>query len=215
VYRIRTHHKNDFDEVMSIVQISIGNYEIMDVLLDGEFGINIIFEHLRRKLGLIKTLINAIHVKNGILKKSKTNKVDMKPQNRLSRCTFKISITLLQMEDTLEAYLMFLKRPWLKQVKAHHDWGNNILTIIIDTKTMTLSTEKRIMVHPSQRPCYIDDIYDWEGGLMDGDEECLYHVVLELWPVGEVSLEELKFLLKVYLGMAQPKNIINYPFWYY
>jgi hypothetical protein len=46
------------------------------------------------------------------------------------------------MEDTLEAYLMLLGRPWLKQVKTHHDWGNNILTIIVDTKTMTLSTNK-------------------------------------------------------------------------
>jgi hypothetical protein len=54
VYRICTHHKNDFDEVMPIVQVSIGNYEIMDVLLDGEFGVNMIYEHLWRKLGLKK-----------------------------------------------------------------------------------------------------------------------------------------------------------------
>jgi hypothetical protein len=33
VCRIRTHHKNDFDEVMPIVQVSIGNCKIMDVLL--------------------------------------------------------------------------------------------------------------------------------------------------------------------------------------
>jgi hypothetical protein len=46
------------------------------------------------------------------------------------------------MEDTLKAYLMFLGRPWLKQVKAHHDWGNNTLIIIVDTKTMTLNTKK-------------------------------------------------------------------------
>jgi hypothetical protein len=46
VCRVGTHHKNDFDEVMPVVQVSIGNCEIMDVLLDGGFGINIIFEHL-------------------------------------------------------------------------------------------------------------------------------------------------------------------------
>jgi hypothetical protein len=34
------------------------------------------------------------------------------------------------MEDTLEAYLMFLGRPWLKQAKVHHDWGYNTLTIM-------------------------------------------------------------------------------------
>jgi hypothetical protein len=68
---------------------------------------------------------------------------------------------------------------------------------------------------PSQRPCNLDDTYDWEGGLTNGDKECLYHVVPKLWLVGEVSPKELKFLLKVYVGMTQPKDNINYPFWYY
>jgi len=54
VCRVGTHHKNDFNEVMPIVQIFIGNCEIMDVLLDGGYGINIIFEHLQKKLGLKK-----------------------------------------------------------------------------------------------------------------------------------------------------------------
>jgi len=46
VCKVGTHHKSDFDEVMLVVQVSIRNYEIMDVLLDGGSGINIIFEHL-------------------------------------------------------------------------------------------------------------------------------------------------------------------------
>jgi hypothetical protein len=47
--KVGTHHKNDFNEVMPIVQVSIGNCEIMDVLLDGGYRVNIIFEHLRKK----------------------------------------------------------------------------------------------------------------------------------------------------------------------
>jgi hypothetical protein len=39
---VGTHHKNEFDEVMPVVQISIRICEKMDVLLDGGFGINII-----------------------------------------------------------------------------------------------------------------------------------------------------------------------------
>jgi hypothetical protein len=64
------------------------------------------------------------------------------------------------MEDVPKAYLMFLRRPWLEQAKAYHDWGNSTLTIIADTNTVTLSTKKRIMVHPFQRPCNLDDTYD-------------------------------------------------------
>ncbi len=122
---------------------------------------------------------------------------------------------MLQMGDTSQAYSMFLGRPWLMQVKVHHDWGNNTLTIIVDIKTMTLGIKKQVMVHPSQKPCNLDDIYDWEIGLRIGDEERLYHVILELWPIGEVSPKELKFIPKVCVRMVQPKDNINYPFWYY
>jgi hypothetical protein len=50
---------------------------------------------------------------------------------------------------------------------------------------------------------------------MNGDKEHLYHVVLKLWPIAEVNLKELRFLPEVYVGMEQPKDDINYPFWYY
>jgi hypothetical protein len=63
VCRVNTHHINDFNEIMPIVQISIGNYEIMDVLLDGGSRIIIIFEHLQRKLGLKKPQLALFMVK--------------------------------------------------------------------------------------------------------------------------------------------------------
>jgi hypothetical protein len=44
------------------------------------------------------------------------------------------------MEDILEVYSMILGRPWLKQVKVDHDLGNNILMIIVNTKTMASNT---------------------------------------------------------------------------
>jgi hypothetical protein len=54
VCKVGTHHKNYFDEIMPIVQISIGKFLIMDVLLDGGSRMNIIYEHLQKKLGLKK-----------------------------------------------------------------------------------------------------------------------------------------------------------------
>ncbi len=67
----------------------------------------------------------------------------MKNPHSTPRCTFKISVTLLQMEDVPKIYSMILRRPWVKQAKAHHDWGNNTLTIIVDTKIITISTLKK------------------------------------------------------------------------
>jgi hypothetical protein len=46
------------------------------------------------------------------------------------------------MEYIIKAYSMLLGRPLLRQAKAYHDWGNNTLTIIVDTITVTLNTKK-------------------------------------------------------------------------
>jgi hypothetical protein len=42
----------DFDEVMPIVQVRVGKFEVKDVLLDSGFDVNIISKSLRKKLGL-------------------------------------------------------------------------------------------------------------------------------------------------------------------
>jgi len=39
---------------MHVVQVCIGNCKIVDVLLDGGFKVNIIYEHLQRKLNFKK-----------------------------------------------------------------------------------------------------------------------------------------------------------------
>jgi hypothetical protein len=66
------------------------------------------------------------------------------------------------------------------------------------------------MVHPSQRPYNLYDIYDWEVGLMDGDEDRSYHAIPKLWPIGKVSPKELNILPEEYVGMAQHEKNINY-----
>jgi hypothetical protein len=84
-----------FDEIMPIVQVSIRNYEIMDILLDGDSGVNVISNHLRRKLGLKK-----LHSIPFIVKMVNERKVQIVGliQNlkiKLASCTFKISIIIL------------------------------------------------------------------------------------------------------------------------
>jgi hypothetical protein len=44
----------DFDEVMPVIQVWVGKFEIRDVLLDNGSNVNIIFESLKKKLGLKK-----------------------------------------------------------------------------------------------------------------------------------------------------------------
>jgi hypothetical protein len=64
------------------------------------------------------------------------------------------------MEEGNEAYSMLLGRPWLKQVKATHDWGSNTLTITSIDRKITFNTNKKIKLNPSQQPKHLDDGYE-------------------------------------------------------
>jgi hypothetical protein len=37
----------------------------------------------------------------------------------------------------------------------------------------------------------------------------------KLWPIGEVSPNDLKFVLKIFYGMLQPNKTLNYWVWSY
>ena len=41
--------------------------------------------------------------------------------------TFKITVTVITMENQENIYSMLLGRPWLKQARAKHDWGRSQL----------------------------------------------------------------------------------------
>ncbi len=56
-------------------------------------------------------------------------------------------------------------------------------------------------IKSSQWPKNLYNEFDWEEGLSEQNEEQLYKVILELWPIGEVVPEELHFLLKIDCGM--------------
>jgi len=52
VYKVTTIKVEDFDETILVVQVHIGKFGMRDILLDGRSNANIIFESLRKKLGL-------------------------------------------------------------------------------------------------------------------------------------------------------------------
>jgi hypothetical protein len=52
VYKVTTIEVEDFAEAILVVQVHIGKFGVRDVLLNGRYGANIIFESLRKKLRL-------------------------------------------------------------------------------------------------------------------------------------------------------------------
>jgi len=65
------------------------------MFLDGGFGINIIFEHLQRKLGLKKLQLVPFMVRMADQRKVQLVRLIHNLKINLTGCTFKISITVL------------------------------------------------------------------------------------------------------------------------
>jgi len=138
----------DFDEVIPIVQVRIGKFEVRHVLLDGGSSVNIISESLKKKLGLKKPQLASFVVHMANQRKVQSMGLIQNLKIDLVACVYKILVTILKMENGVEAYFMFLGRPWLKQVKVHHNWGDNTLTNILDI-TMTFSMIKHVNIKSS------------------------------------------------------------------
>ncbi len=99
------------------------------MLLDGGFGVNIIIEQLRLRLGLPKPKLAPYNLR--MVDQTTTKLVglirDLKiyVHNILYITTFPI----FQNNVVDSSYSMLLGRPWLKDVKVAHDWGSNNVTI--------------------------------------------------------------------------------------
>jgi hypothetical protein len=81
---------------------------------------------------------------------------------------------MLNMGNETKTYSILLGRPWLKDAKANHNWGDNTLAIMVGERTVVVSTIKKIPLKPSERQKYVDDGHNWEEGLSNEKEEQLY-----------------------------------------
>jgi hypothetical protein len=73
------------------------------------------------------------------------------------------------MENGIKESSMLLGRPWLKQIKAHHNWGDNTFTIISKGKIVKVSTIEHVNVKSYLRPKNLDNEDDWEEQLLEQD----------------------------------------------
>jgi hypothetical protein len=90
------------------------------------------------------------------------NWFDLKFENQLGKLSYKILVIVLNMENGIKAYSMFLGRSWVKHTKVHDNCGSNILTITLRDIMVTLSTViKCVNVKSSfQWPKNLDNEFD-------------------------------------------------------
>jgi hypothetical protein len=72
------------------------------------------------------------------------------------------TFTVLQNNVVDPNYSMLLGRPWLRDAKVTHDWGNNVITIQGNGTIRTISINKKLGAK-TRRPKYLFVMTCWKG----------------------------------------------------
>jgi hypothetical protein len=126
---------------MEVIQIQIGKNKIEDVLLDGDFGVNIIIKRLKLRLGLQKPKLAPYNLRMAYQITTKLMHLIKDLKMFVHIIPYIITFIVLQNNVVDSSYSMFLGRPWLKDDKMALGWGSHIVTIqgngIVKTSTVT------------------------------------------------------------------------------
>jgi len=94
--------------------------------------------------------------------------------------------TILQNSVVDFGYSMLLGRPWLRDVKVAHDWGNNIITIQGNGIVSTIIVTKHLggeVRKPEVLLCY-----DYQNDITNEEEYIVFATKLELFSIGKINL---------------------------
>jgi len=83
---------------------------------------------------------------------------------------------------------MLLEKPWLKDTKVAHDWGNNIVTIQGNGTTKTIIVTKHLggeVKKPKVLLCY-----DYQNGIIDEKEDIIFVEEPNLFSIRTIGLHE-------------------------
>ncbi len=172
---------------MAIIQVHIGKNTIKDVLLDGGFGIIIITEQLRLRLGPKPKPIpyNLKMVNQTTTKPMKLIK-DMKIY--VHEIFYITTFTILQNSVVDSSYSMLLGRPWLRDAKVAHDWGNNTITIQGNWTIWTITITKHLGSEVRRLEVLL--CYDYQNDVTDEKKDIIFVIELKLFSIGIISLLE-------------------------
>jgi len=134
----------EVDNRMAVIQVQVGKNTIKDVLLDGKASVNIITKNLKTKLGLSKPRLAPYHfemvdlsmtIPLGIIKNLKIH---------INGIPYVATFIVLQNIVVDSNYFMLLKKPWVRDAKVKHDWGNNVIIVQGNGAIKTILVNKKL-----------------------------------------------------------------------
>ncbi len=107
----------------------MGKNIVEDVLIDGGAIVKIITNNFKTKLGLLKPILAPLHFKMADQSMTKPLKIIKNLKIHIHGIPYITTFTILKNNVVDFSYAMLLGRPWLKDAKVIHDWGNNVITL--------------------------------------------------------------------------------------
>jgi hypothetical protein len=116
---------------MAVIQVQIGKKTIEDVLLDGGSRVNIITKQLKLKLKLGLPKPNPAPYNLKMVDQTITKLMGLICDLKVYVHNIPYVVTFIVLQNSVidTNYSMLLRRPWLRDAKVTHDWGNNTMTI--------------------------------------------------------------------------------------
>jgi hypothetical protein len=168
------------------------------VLLDRSFRINIITKQLRLRLGLPKPKPAPYNMRMA-------DQTTTKPMGLIRALNMYVhDIPYITMFIVLQnnvvdfSYSMLLGRPWLRDVKMAHDWGNNIVTIQGNETIKTIIVTK--CLGGEVRKLEVLLCYDYQNGITNEKKDIAFAIEPKLFSIGTISLlETIQFVKTTYV----------------
>jgi hypothetical protein len=98
---------------------------------------------------------------------------------------------------------MLLGKPWLKDTKVTHDWGNNVINVQGNGMVRTISVNKKLRIETKRHQILV--CYNLMEGLID-EEDFIFETKPELFSIDTIALLEQTISL-LCVGMLEIRSI--------
>jgi len=138
------------------------------------------YQNMTKALGIIRNVKNHIH---GI--------------------PYIATFTIMKNSVVDFSYYMLLGRPWLKDAKVTHDWGNNVITIQGNGIVRTILINRKLGAETRRPQASVCN--DLMEGLTYEEEDLIFEIERELISNGTITIYETVSLLNV--GVSEIRNV--------
>jgi hypothetical protein len=194
----------EVDNKMAVIQVQVGKNIVEDVWINGGATVNIIIKNFRTKLSLPKTRSIPYHLK--MVDQSMTTPLEIirNLKIHIHGIPYIATFTILKNSVVNFSYFILPGKPWLKDAKVTHDWGNDVIRVQGNGMVRTISVNKKLGIE-TRRPqvlvCY--NLMEW---LIDEEEDLIFETKLELFSIGTIALSEETISL-LCVGMSKIRSI--------